>query len=352
MAFIQAIGIGEADYFHQQSAILDFMQKRYDIPTQDLDKVKRLYTRSEIDSRYAALQDFSLPHDEWTFFSKQSVVSIDERMEKYFELAPALCMKAIGNLDPQFLDGITHLLTVSCTGMAAPGLDIQLIRLLGLPSNTVRSSINFMGCYAAIHALKQANDICAAGPNARVLIVDVELCTLHFQEDYSFENITTSLLFGDGAAAVVVGNKKGIYEIKGFYAEIIWKGYADMAWQISANGFLMSLTGLVPDLIASEIKPLMQAAFEHAQVSSSDIRYWAIHPGGKKILQEISKALNLGAEDLHDSREILRQYGNMSSATILFLLHRMKELHPEPGHVFGAAFGPGLTMETMNLYKC
>lgn len=355
MPYINSIGLAKAPFCHQQSDIFDFITNQYVIPDGDYDKIKRLYERSEIDTRYAAIKDFSSSKLDWTFFSKEGSTTLEKRMETYFEIAPKLCVEAIKNCIPNEdeLKNITHLITVSCTGLSAPGLDIQLMQLLNLKSNIHRTSINFMGCYAAIHALKQANDICTANPKANVLIVDIELCTLHFQDSYSMDNIAASLLFADGAAALLINNKKGIYSIEKFYSEVAFQGYNDMAWTLSSTGFLMTLSGFIPTIISENIKPLLQNALDKMNLSKDEIKHWAIHPGGKKILNEIEKALTLNSTDLNVSRSILRKYGNMSSATLIFVLDEMKsQINNENEPVFCAAFGPGLTIETMFLKSC
>jgi predicted naringenin-chalcone synthase len=331
------------------------MLQMYQMPDEDVEKIKRLYDRSEIETRHSALQDFSLPKSKWTFIETENVISVEKRMQKFFEIAPSLCEKAIKRCipDAEKLNEITHLITVSCTGISAPGLDIQLIKLLALKPNIQRTSINFMGCYAAIHALKQANDICRAYKNAKVLIADIELCTLHFQDTYTMDNVAASLLFADGAAAVLVSNEPGIYSIENFYSEVAIAGYNDMAWNISSEGFLMTLSGYVPSIIAENIEPMLMNSLSHMSISKSDIQHWAIHPGGKKIISEIQKVLFLSENDIAVSRSILNDYGNMSSVTILYVLKQMQSQIKSPGEtVYAVAFGPGLTIESLFLKSC
>ncbi len=210
-----------------------------------------------------------------------------------------------------------------------------------------------MGCYAAIHALKQANAICLAEANAKVLIVDVELCTLHFQMEYTMDNIASSLLFADGAAAVLVSNEKGLYQISDFYSEVALQGYQDMAWDISSSGFLMTLSAYVPAVIAEKIGPMLDNSLTAMNRSKEEIMHWAIHPGGKKIVSEIEKALGLTKKDVDVSRAVLNEYGNMSSVTLFFVLERMlQQIQGEDETVYAVAFGPGLTIETMFLKSC
>lgn len=355
MPYINSIGTANAPFAHSQKEILDFMLEMYQVPNEDIEKIKRLYDRSEIETRYSAIEDFSLPKSKWEFIEKDKKTSIESRMKKYFEIAPSLCEKAVRKCFPieSKLSTITHLITVSCTGISAPGLDIQLIQLLDLPTTIHRTSVNFMGCYAAIHALKQANAICKSQANAQVLIVDVELCTIHFQDDYTMDNIAASLLFGDGAAAVLVSNEKGIYSIEDFYSEVALDGYNDMAWNISSTGFLMTLSGYVPSIIASNIEPMLLNSLNKMNIKKDDIQHWAIHPGGKKIISEIEKVLNLSNKDVEISRSVLNDFGNMSSVTILYVLKKMQAQIKEPNEtIYSVAFGPGLTIESMFLKSC
>jgi predicted naringenin-chalcone synthase len=211
-----------------------------------------------------------------------------------------------------------------------------------------------MGCYAAIHALKQADAICRSDEKANVVIVCTEFCTLHFQKENSVDNITSTLLFADGCAAVLVQSQlttsKGI-SIKGFFSDVAFKGKTDMSWKLSSTGFLMTLSSYVPDLLKEDFDVLLQRVLQHATVDKNDITHWCIHPGGKKILEAIEKSISITAEDLRYSYDILRDYGNMSSPTILFVLQKIfDELQDSDdsahSNIFAAAFGPGLTMET------
>jgi predicted naringenin-chalcone synthase len=355
MSFINKIGIAQAPYKHAQHDICNFMMEVYESSDLDKEKIKRLYERSEINYRYSVLSDFSNQFNDWTFLDENRNASLEKRMQVYFELAPQICEQAIRNCisSDDELQAITHLITVSCTGLSAPGLDIQLLQKLNLPSTIHRTSINFMGCYAAIHALKQADAICKSTPNAKVLIVDIELCTLHFQSEATMDNVASSLLFGDGCAAVIVSNEIGLYEIEHFYSEVALTGLNDMAWNISSSGFLMTLSGYVADIIASNIEPMLLHSLGSMGLNKSDIDYWAIHPGGKKIVNEIQKAFQLSDDDVAVSRKILLENGNMSSATLLYVLNEMRSKMEANGkRIYAVAFGPGLTIESMFLKSC
>jgi predicted naringenin-chalcone synthase len=354
---IISIGTALPAYKHQQNDILQFMQKVYAMNEVDNRKLKFLYHQSAIDYRYSVIPDYSRPAPEWKFYphseNLEPFPSLELRMTLYNKWAAPLSVDAIrecldGHTDPS---EITHLLTVSCTGMSAPGLDLQVMDLMDLPKNIFRSSVNFMGCYAAIHALKIADAICNSQATAKVMIVCTELCTLHFQKEATADNIASSLLFGDGSAAVLVTPddyaSKGL-RLEKFYSEVVPRGKKDMAWELSSTGFLMTLSGYIPELIEEDFEPLVTRALSGTDMRMADINKYCIHPGGKRILESIQKSLSLEPGALKEGFDVLKKYGNMSSPTILFVLKEiLQQLDHQPSNkIFGAAFGPGLTMET------
>jgi len=351
LAKIISIGTALPEYCHQQNEILKFMQKAYMLDKSEARKLAFLYKHSEIQKRYSVLNDFAKPENEWDFIIPDYSPSLDDRMKLFQQYAPALSVAAIKNTIEGFIDTsqVTHLITVSCTGMSAPGLDLQIAEALQLKSNLFRTSVNFMGCYAAIHALKMAQMICDFSINANVIIVCTELCTIHFQQQYTQDNAASSLLFGDGSAAVLVSNTISFDKaltLKSFYSEVCYKGKEDMSWHLSNNGFLMKLSAYIPQLIQEDISELVSKALKHCDLQKDEITHWCIHPGGKKILEVIKQQLSLSSENLSCSRKILSEYGNMSSPTILFVLKEIMEGIDKSSKVFGVAFGPGLTMET------
>lgn len=361
MSKLIAIGTAVPAYRHRQQEILQFMQSIYAFGEQDKRRLRFLYHQSGIETRYSVIPDYSRPLGEWKFYPQTENLdpfpSLEYRMTWYQKYAAPLSVNAVRDcLDGKVRDhNITHLITVSCTGMSAPGLDLQLLELLDLPKNTWRTSINFMGCYAAVHALKMADVICNADTQAQVLIVCTELCTLHFQREPSMDNISSSLLFADGCAACLVTHDahshKGIHFRK-FYAEVSPKGKKDMAWELSSSGFLMTLSQYIPDLLEEDFAAFSDRALQTAGLTKEDIRHWCIHPGGKKILETVHKTFPNPNGQLDHCYEVLKQYGNMSSPTILFvlkrILHSLFNNSPNEGkeNIFGAAFGPGLTLET------
>lgn len=361
MSRIVAIGTALPEFRHKQHEILQFMLNAYQPEAEDRRKISLLYERSGIDTRYSVIPDFSTALSDRTFFPKtfnmEPFPGLDKRMELYSRCATSLSVDAVNDCIGDRIDAkdITSLITVSCTGMSAPGLDISVMQQLQLPSNIQRSSVNFMGCYAAIHALKMADNICRSDANAKVMIVCTELCTIHFQKDCEMDSIASGLLFADGAAAVLVtgddSSDDGL-SIGRFYSEVALNGHEDMAWNLSQKGFLMRLSSYIPQLLKAEIGPLLQNALDAAGIDRNDITRWAIHPGGKKILENIRNELQLASNDLQVSFDVLREYGNMSSPTILFVLKNiMEQLNGSDEKIFAAAFGPGLTMETIILEK-
>lgn len=360
MSKIISIATGVPSYKHKQEDLFSFAEKVYCHDEAESRKLRFLYNHSGIESRYSVVPDYSASPSERILFPPSEDLepfpSLEQRMRIFHGNAAKLSANTIldcieGKLKKE---EITHLITVSCTGMSAPGIDLQVMEILGLPQNIVRTSVNFMGCYAAVHALKIANAFCNSSENANVMIVCTELCTLHFQKDPSTDNITSSLLFADGCAAILVQNSdtniKGI-QVNNFFSDVSFKGKKDMAWELSSKGFLMTLTGYVPDLIKEDFKSLVDKALINAGKKIEDITHWCVHPGGKKILESISSSLGFTNEPLKYSYDVLKEYGNMSSPTILFVLKKiLTEFEQgnvdENNLVFGAAFGPGLTMET------
>jgi len=357
---ITSITTAVPEYRHEQENILRFMQQVYAMNEVDKRKLKFLYHQSGIQTRYSVLPDYSLPAGEWVFYpgseNLEPFPSLEKRMRWFDKAAPPLSIEAInkcveGKIDP---DEITHLITVTCTGISAPGLDLQIIEAMNLKPDIFRTSVNFMGCFAAIHALKMADAFCNGNEDAKVMVVCTELSTLHFQKERSADSITSSMLFGDGCAAVLVtGNKSKMdgLRIKNFYSRIAFNGKNDMSWKLSSTGFLMTLSAFVPDLIEHDFGQLVDDTLKNAGLEKENISDWCIHPGGKKILSVIEKSVALPEDSLLHSYNVLQNYGNMSSPTLLFVLKEIMET-PSPSskrNIFGAAFGPGLTMETFIL---
>ena len=353
MATVISIGTAVPANKHQQEDILHFMQDAFNVDTTEKRKLKYLYHQSSIQTRHSVLPDFGLPKEQWQFIPADKNApfpNLDARMDVYDKEALPLSIAAIKDClkdrDPQT---ITHLITVSCTGMRAPGLDLQLTEALKLAPTLFRTSVNFMGCYAAIHALKLAKLIVDGDDAAKVLLVCTELCTIHFQKEYTVDNVSSSMLFADGCAAALItnGEEGSGFKLLSFYSLIDNNGKDDMSWKLSSKGFLMSLSSYVADIIKADIAGLVEKALLPNNLQVGDIAHWCIHPGGRKILESVEQSLHIHKTQLQESYEVLGNYGNMSSPTILFVMKALMANAIEGENLFGCAFGPGLTMETL-----
>jgi predicted naringenin-chalcone synthase len=358
-SYLGRIGTAVPVHAYDQMHLYEAMTRVLPLEPKQSKALKGLYKHSGIGTRHSVLPDFlpaSLPasasetHAEALYPQdvEGAFPPLSARMVVYNKASLPLALAAIRNADMP-LDKITHIIAVSCTGLAAPGLDLMLLRALELPVHTHRTCVHYMGCYAALHGLKQADSICRADPEAHVLLVCVELCTLHFQPDTSWDNLTSSLLFADGAAAVMVTGKAPAapaLQMRHFYSEVALEGWDEMSWNPDEKGFLMRLGRGVPFMLQNHSQPLIARALERAQLSLNDVHHWAIHPGGRLILDLLIRELKLAPGALDVARQVLQDYGNMSSPTILFVLKALQQTPGAHENVFAAAFGPGLTMET------
>jgi alpha-pyrone synthase len=275
--------------------------------------------------------------------------STAQRMAIYAEQAPALAVSAAQQaLDESRFEpeSITHLVTVSCTGFLAPGVDRALITELNLQNTVERVNVGFMGCHGAINGLRVVNAICGANKQARVLLVAVELCSLHYYYGNSPDKIVANALFADGAAALVGMRDPAAERWKlGSTGSCLIPGTAElMSWSVGDQGFEMTLARTIPGVIREQLRPWLSSWLEQHGVPLNRIKSWAIHPGGPRILEAVAEGLELLPEALAPSREVFRQYGNMSSPTVLFILQKLQERRlPRPCVMLG--FGPGLTAE-------
>ncbi len=305
---------------------------------------ERMVQRCGIERRYSVLapgQPGQL--DDAGLYVAGRFADTGARMRVYEARAADLAFAAAVDLDDD-LHGITHLILVSCTGLAAPGVDLALIDRLALDPGLERTCVGFMGCYAALNALRLAGHIVRSEPAARVLVVSLELCTLHLQETTNLEQVLSFLIFADGcAAALVTREPRGLR--LGRSATLIAAEAADqITWRIGSQGFDMTLSGSVPSSIGA-LLPGHLPAMLHGR-HRAHVAHWAVHPGGRSVLDVVEHALELEPQALAASRDVLRRYGNMSSATILFVLAAMlKSGVPGPGCAL--AFGPGLAIESL-----
>jgi predicted naringenin-chalcone synthase len=254
---------------------------------------------------------------------------------------------------------IEHLVVVTCTGFDSPGLDVRLIKSLGLAATTQRVQVGFMGCHGAINAIRVARGLVAAEPMAKVLIVCVELCTLHYQYGWETDRVVSNAIFADGAAAMVVGGPS--VEVSHSVAStpspprrspgvvatgslLIADSEDAMTWQIGDHGFEMTLSAEVPGIIEAQLRDYVAGWLAGHGLALSDIAGWAVHPGGPRILRSVETALGLVNDELRDARQVLAEHGNMSSPTMVFILDRfLRAATPTPWLMLG--FGPGLEVE-------
>jgi len=361
-SFITAIGTANPAYGFPQLKIAEFMSDAVSMNEEERQRLFTLYRASGIRHRYSVLPDFGTAFEHSDFFrsgDKTAMPAVSERMALYRREALPLSLAAIENCLDQLAsfskDKITHLITVSCTGMYAPGIDLDIVQSLGLSHSVNRTCVNFMGCYAAFSGLKVADSICKADKNAVVLMVCVELCTIHYQKSMNWDHILSNAIFGDGAAAVIVQAEKpeGLaLSPELFYCDLLPEGRKDMAWSIADFGFEMTLSSYVPSMIKSGIKELTKNLLSKLNYKVDEIDYFAIHPGGKKILEVIKDELDIKKDKCQQSFDVLAEYGNMSSPSVLFVLKKiMQDLQNDLSskRILSFAFGPGLTMESMVL---
>jgi predicted naringenin-chalcone synthase len=349
---IISIGTASPQYSTSQVEILDFMEQAYSDST-NFRKLRVLANQSGIEKRYSVLPDFGMNLKPAFFRHQETQPDVENRMGIYKDNALGLAIESIINtLEPSgtVIEEITHLITVTCTGLHAPGLSAEIIKELGLRDDISHTAVNFMGCNAAFYALKIADLIIRNDSDARVLIIAVELCTVHFQPKGNSDNLLSNTLFSDGAASVLVMSDNSPLpglNIDGFYSLLLHDGWDLMGWDVNPLSFEMILNSQIPVFIGNEVNRILDRAAAHYSIAREDIKHWAIHPGGKKILDEISNNLVLDKGFLHNSYEVLRNYGNMSSPTILFVLKRFLDSPGARGEkIFSVGFGPGLSIET------
>jgi alpha-pyrone synthase len=362
MVAIAAIGTANPAFKNHQANTAELISAGLDLKPAEKRLLKSVYKATGIEYRYSVLGDYCKQAGDFEFFpndSQQPFPSTAERMRIYKENALKLALESINNCLSQLphfdKTTITHLITVSCTGMYAPGMDIEIVQQLHLPSTTNRTAINFMGCYGAFNGLKVANAICQSDPNANVLVVCVELCTIHFQKKMSMDNIISNAIFSDGAAAVLIRHPAKMnkyFSLEAFHCDLLPQTSQAMAWQIADSGFDIVLSSYVPEAIQKGIATFTHRLLDKHQLSLSAIDYYAIHPGGIKILQACEASLAINEQDNKYAYHVLRHFGNMSSATILFVLKAIWDdvhQHDHDKTIFSCAFGPGLTLESMLL---
>jgi len=347
-AYLHSLEIAVPAYSHSQQDLSALLQGKFP-DTRSRRLIAQAFRQSGIENRHAVVEGFfgHTPFDQdgrATTAARNAVYATESR-----RLATAVGEKILSLPGAIPRDEITHVIFATCTGFVNPGPDFFLVRDLGLRESVQRYTLGFMGCYAAFPALRMAAQFCEADPRARVLIVCLELCSLHMQIDESPDSILGNTVFADGAGAALVSAVPPAsgkhYRLDTFHTATIPEGESSMAWSIGDSGFDLVLSSYVPKVIAAELDALL----DRTGVDRRDIARYAVHPGGRAILDRVIAALDLPADALDASRSVLRDYGNMSSATILFVLKELLNSAVADEKVLAIAFGPGLTVETARL---
>ncbi|GAA3200012.1 type III polyketide synthase [Microbacterium terregens] len=356
-ARILSIGTATPPTTIAQDRIRDFFAQQPDCDRLTQRLIRATFDAAQIERRHTVLPELGDAGGDGIFVDAQGMLRSPGtalRNAEYIRLAPELSRRAAqAALDEAGVAAsrITHVVTVSCTGCFAPGPDFRIVRDLGLAPSTERYHLGFIGCAAAFPALRAAERFCAAQPDAVVLVVCTELCSLHIRPSASPDQIVSSSVFADGSAAAVItadaADRPGL-DLERFGTTLTSEGEEDMAWTIGDDGFEMVLTGEVPRIIGREIRGAVDS-FLAGDVPTA----WAIHPGGRSILDRVQAGLELAPEALHASRAVLRDYGNMSSATVMFILRELlrDDAVQDGATIAGLAFGPGLTVESAMFTK-
>src|SRR5579872_1029445 len=288
MSYITSIGTASPQHHFDQDTIANFMVKVMKLNVDDERKLRALYRATGIETRYSVLGDYGRESG-YDFFPDNELLapfpSTKKRLELFkkhsLELSYRSANQCLGKIDSLKKSAITHLIVVSCTGMYAPGLDIDLVKALGLNTSISRTCINFMGCYAAFNSLKLADLFCSNDVNAKVLVVCTELCTIHFQKENTEDNMLANALFADGSAALLVEARarKGInLKPVSFHCDLATEGERDMAWTVGDWGFEMKLSTYVPEVIRNGIRKLTATLLARISHDLSNVSYFAIHP--------------------------------------------------------------------------
>ena len=320
--------------------------------------VGRWGARAAIERRFSFLEPVTLADgqvsDTEGFYAPGVWPGTAARMARYEATAPRLALQALDALGIEAeRERVTHLVVASCTGFVAPGIDQLIVKAAGLDPGVERTVVGFMGCYAAVNSLRLAHHFVRSDPGARVLVVNLELCTLHFQQTGDLEQLLSMLLFGDGCAATLVTADETGIALGDFRATTIEDSAGAITWRIGDQGFDMHLSGEVPgrigralafDLGRNDDRGLLRGT------RPADYDVWAVHAGGRSILDAVEAAFRLPPNALDWSRGVLRDFGNMSSATLMFVLDRILRRAGPPvadgARGFAVAFGPGLAAES------
>ncbi|MBL8995628.1 MAG: type III polyketide synthase [Spirochaetia bacterium] len=362
-AYLHHIATQVPEYSYDQDFALKTILKLVGDTDAKRNFLTRVYQGSGIRKRHSVIGDYQKSPAEHTFYPPNENLKPEPgtkaRNDLFIPESERLTALACDKL---FLEqprlkpsSVTHLITVSCTGFGAPGFDFHLLKHLGLPGSTERYHIGFMGCFGAFPALRLAAHIIASAPHAKVLVVNCEICSVHFQLGFDPEIQVANAIFADGAsAAYLSGNPADgqgtSFAIRHFASEVIPESVSEMSWKIGEHGFDMRLSSYVPRLIEGNIRPIIETLLARSEWDLDSIDHWAIHPGGRAILDKVSSVLGLKPEALKPSYETLRDFGNMSSTTVMFVLNHIMRAGKR-GKLFASAFGPGLTVESASMER-
>lgn len=357
---IFALSVVVPPHAFQQKEIAQKFVDLLQIDREKADFLNKIYENSSINKRYSVVDDFHKNREEWKFWGPeypQKIPGMTDRNLRYKKEAPQLAQEAARQALERWggdKSRITHIISVSCTGVIAPGIEYYLMQNLGLPSTVNRLGINFMGCFGAFKGLSVARAFAQENPDARILLVCTELCSLHLQANSDIETMTANSLFSDGAAAAIIGgnpqpHESTLWEIVRTHSLGFQNSMDKMSWEASDRGFLMRLCHTVPVYIKRHMKEfaknLLLKEIESEQCN------WAIHPGGASIIQAVIRALGLKADQTESSWKVLSDYGNMSSATFLFVLDDLSRQSDSRSWTAGVGFGPGLSAEGILLKR-
>lgn len=343
-----------------QAELANKMISALSLTGEKAETLRKIYDNSAIHFRHSIIEDFLKPKSEWCFWGDnypEKVPGMRQRNELYKQAAPQLaheaCIKALKTWggDPS---EITHVISISCTGVLAPGIEFRLVKSLNLKRDVQRLGINFMGCFGAFKGLQVASAFARENPSHRILVVCVEFCSLHLQAGVDQETLLANSLFSDGLAVAIVGcgarkNEAPLFSIENQSSLALEDSLDKMSWEAGDHGFFMHLSPYVPALIKRHIEKIVPPLLQQ-QVEIADCD-WAIHPGGKSVIQAVERALQLTPEQTQAAWETLRQYGNMSSATFLFVLEQLWQQKSNKQWTAGLGFGPGLSIEGILLRK-
>jgi len=355
---LHALQTWNPEKVYSQAEASELMQKQFE-DSKAKRVVRHIYKHSEIDQRHTAVSEFG-SKDPDALFGDQGDgrwknPQTGDRNRCYMEISKKASVELARNTlaaAPGFqASDITHIVTASCTGFYNPGPDFSIIKELELSPGVERFTLGFMGCYAAFPAMRLAKSLCLNDPNAVVMIQCMELCSLHVQLNTDNpETIVAGSLFADGAGCALVSARppqsgESGYVLHALNSALTPSGGGSMAWDVGNHGYEIVLSSYVPHILGENIRNSILPALEKQNWRLSDVDFWCVHPGGKAILDRITEALELGDEAMDIARSVLRNYGNMSSATIFFLLQQGLEEMENGPKTCAMAFGPGLTVE-------